>query len=105
MVGKRLPVVHAVCIVVRRRWSCESSPDSGVGEMSVTYRFVNAFLWWGLDCCFLCLLSVVKHSCVVCVFDAEEVLLARSVFCGFRNVPLGEVREVDRFDVEGFVAL
>ena len=105
MVGKRLPMVYAVGLVVRRRWPCESSPDSGVEKMSVTYRFVCAFLWWDLDCCSLCLLSVVSRSSVVSDFDAGEVLLARRVFSGFRNIPHGDVREVCRFDVEGFVVV
>ena len=43
-------------------WTSEGGPDSGVGEVSVTYSFDRAFvgavLWWGLDCCNLCLLSI-----------------------------------------------
>ena len=105
VVDKRLLVMYAVGLVVRRRWSCESSTDSGVEEMSVTYRFIWAFLWWVLDCSSRCLLCVVSHSSVVSVFIAEEVLLARRVFSGFRRVPLWEVGEVCRFDVEGFVVL
>ena len=88
-------MVHAVRIVVRGGWSCEGSPDCGVGEMSVTNRFerpsVSAVLWWCLDCCFLCLLSVVDRRCVVRLLDGVGsvcVLLARSVNSSLHRVPL-----------------
>ena len=83
-------MVHAVRIVVRGGWSCEGSPDCGVEEMCVTNCFKVAMLRWDL---------------VVGVFGAEEVLLVWGVFCGFRNVPLGVVREVCRFDVEEIVVM
>ena len=108
MVGKRLPMVHAVRIVGRRRWSCESNPNSGIEEMFVTNRKVCGFLWWSLGRRFICRFGVVDRRCVVRLLDAGGsafVLPIRSAFCSFRKVPLGEVREVDRFDVEGFVAL
>ena len=65
-------------------------------------------MWWDLDRRFICRLGVVDHRCVVRLLGAGGntfVLPIRSVFCSFRKVPRGEVREVDRFDVEGFVAL
>ena len=55
-------MVGIVRMAIGGGWTSEGGPDCGVGEVSVTDRFdrafVSAVLWWGLDCCILCLLSV-----------------------------------------------
>ena len=107
MVCRWLLLGQVVVIVVRRRWTSESSPDCGIGEVFVTDRKVCEFLWWGLDCRFVSRFGVVVRRCVVRLLDAggsSLVLPIRSVFGSFRVVFPREVREVDRFDVEGFVA-
>ena len=108
MVCRRLLQEQDVVIVVGRGWSCESSPNSCIEEMFVTNRKVCGFLWWNFGRRFICRFGVVDRRCVVRLLDAGGsafVLPIRSAFCSFRKAPLGEVREVDRFDVEGFVAL
>ena len=105
-------MVRIVRLAIGGGWTSEGGPDRGVGEVPVTDRFerasVSAVLWWGLDCCFLCLLNVADRGCLVCHLGAVggvSVIFTWSVISSMCGVCQGVLGQICFLDIEGVVVL